>query len=124
MQVLILSGNALSGPLPNAYTRLNTLRALDLSSNSFDGQLPALWVSMRQLVFLGVSNNTLVSPLPETLRFMAGEGYGLRCLVLSGNAGMNRTELAEVKKAMEVSRRVTVVTGSGSRTCDISVLDQ
>jgi hypothetical protein len=79
---------------------------------------------MRQLVLLDVSKNALVSPLPETLPFMAGQGYALRCLVLNGNAGMSSTELAELKTAMEASGKVTVMTGRGRHTCDISVLDQ
>uniref|UniRef100_A0A383W6G3 Peptidase C1A papain C-terminal domain-containing protein n=1 Tax=Tetradesmus obliquus TaxID=3088 RepID=A0A383W6G3_TETOB len=124
LQMLILSRNSLSGPLPDGYARLTTLTALDLSGNSFAGLLPSTWVSMRQLVLLDVSGNALASPTPETLPYMAGEGFSLKCLVLAGNAGMDAAELASIKEQMEADSggRVTVVVARSGRTCGISVL--
>ncbi|WIA32988.1 hypothetical protein OEZ86_006148 [Tetradesmus obliquus] len=120
LQMLILSRNSLSGPLPDGYARLTTLTALDLSTNSFTGLLPSTWVSMRQLVFMDVSGNALVSPTPETLPYMAGEGFSLKCLVLFGNAGMDAAELASIKRQMEadsVSRVTVVVEARATSLC-------
>jgi hypothetical protein len=79
---------------------------------------------MRQLVFLDVSSNSLVSPIPETLPFMSGEGFSLKCLVLADNAGMNGAELASLKSRMESASpgRLRVVVARSESTCDILVL--
>lgn len=51
-QVLDLSYNQLSGPLPESWSRMAFLSSLILRRNALTGTLPAAWAAQNQLLQL------------------------------------------------------------------------
>ena len=65
---LDLSGNGLSGELPEELGDLNRLTTLDLSGNGLSGRLPERLGALLALTKLNVGGNDLWGPLPLSLR--------------------------------------------------------
>ncbi|KAH7840355.1 hypothetical protein Vadar_015873 [Vaccinium darrowii] len=64
LQVLDLSGNALSGEIPSAVGDFSSLQVLDLSRNSLGGGIPASIGQLKGLNVLDLSENTLSGSIP------------------------------------------------------------
>ena len=79
IEVINLSGNALSGPLPPSIGEMEALRYLDLSNNDFTGAVPASYGTLESLTTLWLSGNALTS-LPETITWRS-----MRNLFLNDN---------------------------------------
>jgi Leucine-rich repeat (LRR) protein len=56
---MTLSGNRLSGTIPQYYASLTKLQVLRLDHNGLQGSLPAVFVSLRKLEVLDLSDNHL-----------------------------------------------------------------
>ena len=63
-----LSGNRLSGALPEELGELDSLTTLDVSSNRLSGQLPEQLGELAKLTTLDVGTNYIWGPLPLSLR--------------------------------------------------------
>lgn len=82
-QHLNLSSNGLSGGLPQDYSALSALTALDTSRNPLlAGSLPPSWSALASLRVLASSYNIHDSPLPDAWSSLAA----LQRLQLAGNA--------------------------------------
>mmetsp|Transcript_37119 Transcript_37119/g.90236 ORF Transcript_37119/g.90236 Transcript_37119/m.90236 type:complete len:592 (+) Transcript_37119:45-1820(+) len=79
LQVLWMSSNELTGPLPKALP--SSIANLDLQENSFLGAIPVEWQSLTDLFFLGLRLNDLTSLPGEFLQPLSN----LRYLDLEGN---------------------------------------
>ncbi|MCO5611307.1 hypothetical protein L7F22_065559 [Adiantum nelumboides] len=64
LQVLDLSGNALTGSLPVEITALRRLVRLDLHNNLLSNQLPADWSNMERLEVINLWKNQLNGSIP------------------------------------------------------------
>ncbi|CAN6381925.1 unnamed protein product [Urochloa humidicola] len=62
LRFLALSGNSLSGALPNSFSP--TLHTVDLSHNGFSGGIPAALLRLRDLRTLVLSHNALAGGIP------------------------------------------------------------
>ncbi|KAJ9159351.1 hypothetical protein P3X46_024860 [Hevea brasiliensis] len=62
-----MSGNNLSGELPEAITKLVGLEVLNLSRNHISGQIPKSISELRQLLSLDLSGNRLSGPIPQSI---------------------------------------------------------
>ncbi|KAF2319634.1 hypothetical protein GH714_017748 [Hevea brasiliensis] len=62
-----LSGNHLSGDLPEAITKLVGLEVLNLSRNHIRGQIPKSISELHQLLSLDLSSNRLSGPIPQSI---------------------------------------------------------
>ena len=62
-----LSGNRLSGELPEELGELGSLTTLDVSSNRLSGQLPEQLGELAKLTTLNLASNYFSGPLPLTL---------------------------------------------------------
>ncbi|KAF2320787.1 hypothetical protein GH714_030784 [Hevea brasiliensis] len=62
-----MSGNNLSGELPEAITKLVGLEVLNLSRNHISGQIPESISELRQLLSLDLSGNRLSGPIPQSI---------------------------------------------------------
>ncbi|KAF4376211.1 hypothetical protein F8388_018880 [Cannabis sativa] len=58
LEILNLSHNNLTGPLPRDFARILNLRELDVSSNKFNGTLPESMGKLSSLVLLDISWNS------------------------------------------------------------------
>ncbi|PON74299.1 Leucine-rich repeat domain containing protein [Parasponia andersonii] len=72
---LDLSGNVLSGDLPEEITKLLGLVALNLSKNHITGHIPASISKLGQLSSLDLSSNMLSGPIPQILSSLSFLGY-------------------------------------------------
>ncbi|CAI5513546.1 unnamed protein product [Closterium sp. Naga37s-1] len=71
LEVVFLSGNALSGELPRALLRAPALRILDLESNNITGELPGeAGAYSRSIIQLILRNNSLSGAIPAALAEM------------------------------------------------------
>ncbi|CDP15617.1 unnamed protein product [Coffea canephora] len=64
LQLLTLSHNNFSGPIPKAFGNLSMLESLDLSWNQLEGTIPRELLNLDFLGFLNLSENRLVGPIP------------------------------------------------------------
>ncbi|CAD6334484.1 unnamed protein product [Miscanthus lutarioriparius] len=64
---LLLSHNALSGPIPDTVGRMKLLEVLDLSNNYFSGTIPSTLGHLAKLHNLKLNNNSLSGPISESL---------------------------------------------------------
>jgi len=64
---LNLSGQGLSGGIPNTIAQLSNLMFLDLSNNNLEGIIPQEIVSMETLLGFNLSHNSLTGGIPEEL---------------------------------------------------------
>ena len=68
VQRLVLSDNALAGPLPAELTNLRALRTLDIGDNSLTGGFPVAITSMASLDTISIRGNTrMEGPLPADM---------------------------------------------------------
>ena len=79
---LLLSGNQISGPIPNSLCKINTLRVLDLSKNRLYGDIPDCWSNFKILVVLDFSANNLSGFIPTSF----GNATSLQSLHLENNS--------------------------------------
>lgn len=79
---LLLSGNQISGPIPNSLCKINTLRVLDLSKNRIYGDIPDCWSNFKILAVLDFSANSLSGFIPTSF----GNATSLQSLHLSNNS--------------------------------------
>ncbi|CAI5519920.1 unnamed protein product [Closterium sp. Naga37s-1] len=71
LEVVFLSGNALSGELPRALLRASALRLLDLESNNITGELPGeAGAYSRSIIQLILRNNSLSGAISAALAEM------------------------------------------------------
>ncbi|KAF3440619.1 hypothetical protein FNV43_RR18903 [Rhamnella rubrinervis] len=78
---LLLSGNQISGSIPNSLCKIYTLRVLDLSKNGLSGEIPNCWSYFKILVVLDLSENNLTGIIPSSF----GNASSLKSLHLSSN---------------------------------------
>ena len=81
LKFLRLTGNQLTGPIPETLGQLNNLRSLFLSFNQLTGPIPETLGQLNNLVNLHLSFNQLTGSIPETL----GQLNNLESLYLSRN---------------------------------------
>ncbi|OWM85811.1 hypothetical protein CDL15_Pgr012061 [Punica granatum] len=69
LEVLDISGNMISGPIPEWFGRVrsNTLIRLDLSSNNFTGEIPSSICQLSSMTYMFLSNNRLNGAIPGCL---------------------------------------------------------
>ncbi|KAJ9533137.1 hypothetical protein QJQ45_018229 [Haematococcus lacustris] len=129
LRILHLSGNALTGQLPESWAHLTQMLHLSVARNNLEGTLPASWSLLKRLRQLDVSDNArLTGYLPPAWSAMSSlqtlslagnsltgsvppswsHSYNLARLELQGNAGL----CGGVPKTM-LSRRVVAAQGSG-----------
>ncbi|KAH7438078.1 hypothetical protein KP509_04G000200 [Ceratopteris richardii] len=77
LQVLDLSGNALTGSIPAEITSLTRLVRLDLHNNLLSGEVPAGWDKMEHLEMVNLTQNNLDGSIPSGL-FKASKLQALR----------------------------------------------
>ena len=78
---LLLSGNRMSGPIPESLCKINTLRVLDMSKNQLSGDIPNCWSEFKILAVLDFSANKFSGFMPSSL----GCSTSLKSLHLSDN---------------------------------------
>ncbi|RDX91999.1 Receptor-like protein 12, partial [Mucuna pruriens] len=64
LEILVLKGNKLIGPIPQTYIIASALRMIDLSNNNLQGQLPRALVNCRMLEFIDFSHNQIIDSFP------------------------------------------------------------
>lgn len=85
LEILDLSQNAISGPIPNALAPpgLPSLLYLDLADNEFNGTIPYGFANVSSKVYLNFSHNSLCGQVPEgtlSTEFGAATFEGNQCL--------------------------------------------
>ncbi|XP_059433613.1 receptor-like protein EIX2 [Corylus avellana] len=78
----LLSGNQITGSIPDSLCRVNTLRVLDLSKNMLSGDIPDCWSDFQILVVLDFSANKLSGVIPASI----GNATSLQSLHLNNNS--------------------------------------
>ncbi|XP_057446119.1 receptor-like protein EIX2 isoform X2 [Lotus japonicus] len=68
MRTLDLSNNQIAEQLPNCWEHLNSLKCVDVSGNKLSGMIPQSMGTLIILEALVLRNNSLVGGLPSTLR--------------------------------------------------------
>ncbi|KAL5554581.1 hypothetical protein UlMin_041982 [Ulmus minor] len=80
---LLLSGNQISGYIPESLCKISTLRVLDLSKNRLSGEIPDCWSKFKILVVVDLSDNkNLSGVIPSSF----GNASELKSLHLSNNS--------------------------------------
>ncbi|KAH7519960.1 hypothetical protein FEM48_Zijuj08G0092900 [Ziziphus jujuba var. spinosa] len=67
LEILDVSNNFFSGPIPHSFSNLTHLRRLGLSGNSFSGKIPTSISSLYNLEELYLDNNNLEGTIPPGL---------------------------------------------------------
>ncbi|KAL6626760.1 hypothetical protein ACP70R_030486 [Stipagrostis hirtigluma subsp. patula] len=78
---LVLSGNQLSGQIPDSIGDCSVLQQLRLDNNSFEGSIPQSLNNIRGLIALNLSMNRLSGSIPDAI----GSIQNLQLLYLSHN---------------------------------------
>ncbi|PRQ58023.1 putative leucine-rich repeat domain, L domain-containing protein [Rosa chinensis] len=68
LKFLDLSGNHVSGEIPDCWRHLVSLKLLDLSSNAFSGKIPTTIGTLFRMETLKLRSNKLVGELPSSLK--------------------------------------------------------
>ncbi|KAL9665601.1 hypothetical protein QQ045_021022 [Rhodiola kirilowii] len=101
LQILDLSGNALSGAVPFGLSNCSSLTEIDISNNNFSGEFPVqLFLEMINLKKLVCSYNNFVGSLPHSLDGLRS----LEWLDLSSNniSGAIPSALCNMKQGLKV----------------------
>ncbi|XP_058765430.1 piriformospora indica-insensitive protein 2-like [Vicia villosa] len=110
MKELHLSGNSLSGKIPEIWKKLGGVEKVGFSKMDLVGEIPAsMGIHLKNLSYLGLDNNNLEGPVPKEFRFLlkianeinlennnlsgritfiCGGGVGGNKLKLGGNVGL------------------------------------
>ncbi len=98
---LNLSGQGLSGSIPNTISQLSNLMFLDLSNNNLEGVIPEEIVSMETLLGFNLSHNSLTGGIPEEL----GSLTNLMSMDLSHNqlSGIVPSSIGNMTGLVEIS---------------------
>ncbi|KAG8381239.1 hypothetical protein BUALT_Bualt06G0101800 [Buddleja alternifolia] len=67
-ELIDLSDNMLSGPIPNCFTNFERLKYLNLANNRFSGEIPYLFGNLSALSLLHLRNNSFSGGLPISMR--------------------------------------------------------
>ncbi|KAG9146271.1 hypothetical protein Leryth_007971 [Lithospermum erythrorhizon] len=81
LKLVYLSGNDLSGELPQEISSLRRLRRLDVSNNNLQGPLPTQLSDLPRLITIHLQNNALSGTIPASLDSL----QSLKDLNLSNN---------------------------------------
>ncbi|KAK6144105.1 hypothetical protein DH2020_020925 [Rehmannia glutinosa] len=65
-----LSGNHLTGLIPDSIGNMKQLESLDFSLNSLSGEIPSSFTSMSSLNYLNLSYNDLTGRIPESTQLL------------------------------------------------------
>ncbi|CAI9100119.1 OLC1v1037049C1 [Oldenlandia corymbosa var. corymbosa] len=68
-----LSGNKLSGPIPEFLGSLKGLTLLDLSNNLFSDSIPSSLSKLPKISILNLEGDRLTGPIPESFGYFTGE---------------------------------------------------
>lgn len=82
---LDLSGNALYGPVPDAFWNMKSLQHLNLSRNKLGGGFPRCLGNSSNLKLLRLSSNNLGGQLPEIMNNLSCVSHSLEYLNLEEN---------------------------------------
>ncbi|XP_074284266.1 receptor-like protein EIX2 [Silene latifolia] len=61
---IILADNQISGPIPNSFCQLTSLKSLSIQNNSLSGEIPKCLVNFSSLSFVRLSYNKLKGSIP------------------------------------------------------------
>ncbi|GFP88539.1 putative inactive receptor-like protein kinase at1g64210 [Phtheirospermum japonicum] len=88
LEIVFLSRNHFSGPIPSGYVDLPKLIELELQENDLWGQIPPF--NQRSLIAFNVSNNQLEGPIPQTpvLQRFTNGSYADNPALCGGNTGL------------------------------------
>uniref|UniRef100_A0A7N0TYQ8 Uncharacterized protein n=1 Tax=Kalanchoe fedtschenkoi TaxID=63787 RepID=A0A7N0TYQ8_KALFE len=89
---LNLSGNHISGYIPETIGLLQKLESLDLSNNALDGHIPQSLASITSLDHLNLSHNNLSGPIPTKNQFLTFNDPS----IYEGNPGLCGIPLSKV----------------------------
>ncbi|XP_022739396.1 probable LRR receptor-like serine/threonine-protein kinase At5g10290 isoform X3 [Durio zibethinus] len=64
---LTLSGNGITGEIPNELGNLTSLTSLDLENNRLTGEIPSSLGNLKNLQFLTLSKNNLTGTVPQSI---------------------------------------------------------
>ncbi|XP_039134792.1 receptor-like protein EIX1 [Dioscorea cayenensis subsp. rotundata] len=81
MEILDLSSNLFSGPLPNLHMKSPTFSSIDLSNNSFSGELLDCWSDSSTLSEINLAYNNISGPIPGSISHLSN----LNFLLLNDN---------------------------------------
>jgi len=106
---LNLSGQGLSGSIPNTIAQLSNLMFLDLSNNNLEGIIPQEIVSMETLLGFNLSHNSLTGGIPEEL----GNLTNLMSIDLSHNqlSGTVPSSIGNMTGLVEISLDHNLLSG-------------
>ncbi len=109
LRVLKLDGNKFAGPIPDPITNLAALEQLSLARNQLAGRIPPNLGMLSRLRFLDLSNNLLSGPIPQELANLSE----LQSLDLSDNhfSGSVPQEIAMLTSLRWLSLANNALTG-------------
>ena len=97
LELLSLSGNYLTGPIPTQLSLLSRLEVLALDNNQLLGLIPSELGNLAQLRVLALANNTLEGELPASLgRLSQLQVLSLRSNYLSGEVPADLLDLSRL----------------------------
>ncbi|XP_075635436.1 uncharacterized protein LOC142607720 [Castanea sativa] len=81
LEILFISYNLISGPIPEDFGNLKNLQALDLGNNKLTGSIPSALGHLTNLWGLGLDSNKITGSIPDIL----GDLKNLQILILGNN---------------------------------------
>ncbi|KAH0899794.1 hypothetical protein HID58_049362, partial [Brassica napus] len=88
--VLNLSSNGFTGDIPSSFGNQSQLESLDLSNNKLSGSIPPSLGDLSSLSYIKVSNNQLHGPIPQSTQFQTQSASSFE-----GNLGLCGLPLSE-----------------------------